>query len=90
MMAASDASNHAASPRQRPRGHDMRRHPTQRLAALAAAFVGLLALTASTANAAGVAPAFYPAAAAHAQITGSGSSWSANAVNQWIADFLND
>ena len=24
--------------------------------------------------------------AAHAQITGSGSSWSANAVNQWIAD----
>ncbi len=64
----------------------MRRHPTQRLAALAAAFVGLLALTASTANAAGVSPAFYPAGAAHAQITGSGSSWSANAVNQWIAD----
>ena len=27
-----------------------------------------------------------PKAVAHAQITGSGSSWSANAVNQWIAD----
>jgi len=26
------------------------------------------------------------AASSHAQITGSGSSWSANAVNQWIAD----
>jgi phosphate transport system substrate-binding protein len=29
------------------------------------------------------------AAASHAQITGSGSSWAANALNQWIADVTN-
>jgi phosphate transport system substrate-binding protein len=34
----------------------------------------------------GVAPGRAAAAPTHSQIEGSGSSWSANAVNQWIAD----
>ena len=38
------------------------------------------------ATAASEASVVAPKAVAHAQITGSGSSWSANAVNQWIAD----
>jgi len=56
------------------------RHRTGQLAAVAflsvGTVVGLVASTSSVAD----------AAAAHTQITGSGSSWSANAVNQWVAD----
>ncbi|WP_375474908.1 substrate-binding domain-containing protein [uncultured Jatrophihabitans sp.] len=51
-----------------------------RLAALAAAAAAAgLAATAIALPAAGAAPS-------HTQITGSGSSWAANAVNQWISD----
>jgi phosphate ABC transporter phosphate-binding protein len=57
-------------------------HARRRLpAALAAVFVVVLT---ATATATVQQPAF--AASAHAQIEGSGSSWSANAVNQWVAD----
>ena len=53
-----------------------------RLTALSvAALAAALALSSSSTANALVTPM-----AAHAQITGSGSSWSANAVNQWIAD----
>ncbi|MBV9592732.1 MAG: substrate-binding domain-containing protein [Actinobacteria bacterium] len=53
------------------------RLPTRSLAiGLALALTGLISMI-------GADPA---AAASHTQITGSGSSWAANAVNQWIAD----
>ena len=55
-----------------------------RLAAVVVSAVGL-AVGASVPTAAS-ASVVAPMAVAHAQITGSGSSWSANAVNQWIAD----
>ncbi len=55
-----------------------------KLAVLGLTVVGLaispLATSASQAS------VIAPMAVAHSQITGSGSSWSANAVNQWIAD----
>ena len=54
-----------------------------RLAAVAASVLGLAIGSSPTAASASV---ISPMAVAHAQITGSGSSWSANAVNQWIAD----
>jgi phosphate transport system substrate-binding protein len=59
----------------------------------ALAFAALVAATTLTglaatspASAGTSAAVAIPAAVSHAQITGSGSSWSANAVNQWIAD----
>jgi phosphate transport system substrate-binding protein len=57
-------------------------------AALLAAVLGLLAMTTANASAtsAGSPSVVFAPAVAHEQITGSGSSWSANAVNQWIAD----
>jgi phosphate transport system substrate-binding protein len=52
---------------------------TPRLARLAAVGLGALVVVAGAA-------APVSATASHAQIQGSGSSWSSNAVNQWIAD----
>ena len=46
--------------------------------------VGLAALVALLAG-----PTPAAAAASHALIQGSGSSWAANAVNQWVADVAN-
>jgi len=55
-----------------------------KLAVLSLSVMGLaLSPLATSASQASV---IAPMAVAHAQITGSGSSWSANAVNQWIAD----
>jgi phosphate ABC transporter phosphate-binding protein len=56
-----------------------RRRPKRRhlFAWLAAAFVGLLPLPLGTGTA---------GAASYVPIAGEGSSWSANAINQWIAD----
>lgn len=54
----------------------MRRHLT-RPAALVASLVSLLAVLVATTS---------QAAVPHAKVEGSGSSWAANAVNQWIAD----
>ena len=45
---------------------------------------GALALAVAASVALGTAPA--DAAASHSPIAGSGSSWSSNAVNQWVAD----
>jgi ABC-type phosphate transport system substrate-binding protein len=54
----------------------MKRPSVGRSVALTAIVVALSASVGTSAE----------AAAAHAQISGSGSSWSANAVNQWVAD----
>lgn len=53
-----------------------RRGSRRTSAMLAAVCVSMLSLAGSTANAAG----------SHALIDGTGSSWAANAVNQWVAD----
>lgn len=66
----------------RPRGRASRAHRST-LAVCAC----LLALCGFGALLAGPAPAL--AAASHNQIIGDGSSWAANAVNQWIADVSN-
>src|SRR6202022_1861154 len=65
-----------ALPGQKPAGDAMRLPP--RNGRVLVALAGCLALIAA-AVAAG-------AANSHAQISGSGSSWAYNAVNQWIAD----
>ncbi|MSW37813.1 MAG: phosphate ABC transporter substrate-binding protein, partial [Actinobacteria bacterium] len=52
------------------------RHHVRTLGVLSAIVCGLVVVASPQAN----------AAASHAQITGSGSGWSANAVNQWVAD----
>jgi phosphate transport system substrate-binding protein len=67
----------------------MKPKPTRRRRMLAPAAATLVAVTVGITGApAGAAPAPAPlaAAVAHGPIEGSGSSWSANAVNQWIAD----
>ena len=64
------------------KGSIMNRRGAFFTAALGAVLVGLASGPAS----AGQATELQPLAVSHAQITGSGSSWSSNAVNQWIAD----
>ncbi len=59
----------------------MRRNRSAGLVTLGLVVAGLVASPLTAASA-----VIRPAAGAHAQITGSGSSWSANAVNQWVAD----
>jgi phosphate ABC transporter phosphate-binding protein len=56
--------------------------------ALLVAGIGLLAAMPGAARAAGTAPAAKaaPGATAYVQVSGSGSSWAANAVLQWISD----
>ena len=55
------------------------KHNTSHRVALAAAVVAIMVATTGT-------PAMAVAAPGHARIEGTGSSWSANAVNQWVAD----
>ena len=64
------------------RGLTMKRRGTLLAATLG---LGLVAIAASPAMA-GQGTTLQPLAVSHQQITGSGSSWSSNAVNQWIAD----